>query len=172
MQPPLPPQFCLCAYVCHFRHFSCTDSLYSLYVRVTKCRADCRWRLRLPSVICADVNWCVRRVWQCLFALLQHRKINFDKAKGLVEILFDRLEQEDEGSYTAQLRDGRAKNQFTLCFVDQSKARTRPPGASGTQAQMSSNITGAAVWRGDWANKNIRSMYSVWVVSAASAIKN
>lgn len=48
-----------------------------------------------------------------------HRKINFDKANGLVEILFDQLSREDEGSYTAQLRDGRAKNQFTLVFVDQ-----------------------------------------------------
>ncbi|CAJ1062752.1 myomesin-3 [Xyrichtys novacula] len=48
-----------------------------------------------------------------------HRKINFDKAKGLVEILFDQLSPEDQGSYTAQLRDGRAKNQFTLVFVDQ-----------------------------------------------------
>ncbi|XP_030015067.1 myomesin-3 [Sphaeramia orbicularis] len=48
-----------------------------------------------------------------------HRKINFDKAKGLVEILFDQLSREDEGSYTAQLRDGRAKNQCTLVFVDQ-----------------------------------------------------
>ncbi|KAM6910751.1 myomesin-3 [Xenentodon cancila] len=48
-----------------------------------------------------------------------HRKINFDKAKGLVEMLFDQLSQEDEGSYTAQLRDGRAKNQFTLVLVDQ-----------------------------------------------------
>uniref|UniRef100_A0A3B5LGZ0 Myomesin 3 n=1 Tax=Xiphophorus couchianus TaxID=32473 RepID=A0A3B5LGZ0_9TELE len=47
------------------------------------------------------------------------RKINFDKAKGLVEILFDQLSQEDEGSYTAQLRDGHAKNQCTLVFVDQ-----------------------------------------------------
>uniref|UniRef100_A0AAQ5YSJ1 Myomesin 3 n=1 Tax=Amphiprion ocellaris TaxID=80972 RepID=A0AAQ5YSJ1_AMPOC len=45
-----------------------------------------------------------------------HRKINFDKAKGLVEILFDQLSPEDKGSYTAQLRDGRAKNQFTLVF--------------------------------------------------------
>ncbi|KAM9353647.1 myomesin-3 [Symphorus nematophorus] len=53
-----------------------------------------------------------------------HRKINFDKAKGLVEILFDRLAPEDEGSYTAQLRDGRAKNQFTLCFVDQKFRQT------------------------------------------------
>ncbi|XP_017279234.1 myomesin-3 [Kryptolebias marmoratus] len=48
-----------------------------------------------------------------------HRRINFDKAKGLVEILFDQLSQDDEGSYTAQLRDGRAKNQCTLVFVDQ-----------------------------------------------------
>ncbi|KAM8846165.1 myomesin-3 isoform 1-T1 [Synchiropus picturatus] len=47
------------------------------------------------------------------------RKINFDKAKGLVEILIDPLSVEDEGSYTAQLRDGRAKNQSTLVFVDQ-----------------------------------------------------
>lgn len=61
-------------------------------------------------------------VWQHLFAFLQHRKINFDKAKGLVEILFDQLSQEGEGSYTAQLRDGRAKNQFTLVFVDKSKS--------------------------------------------------
>ncbi|XP_070767678.1 myomesin-3 [Enoplosus armatus] len=53
-----------------------------------------------------------------------HRKINFDKASGLVEILFDHLSQEDEGSYTAQLRDGRAKNQFTLVFVDQKFRQT------------------------------------------------
>uniref|UniRef100_A0A8C7ZS37 Myomesin 3 n=1 Tax=Oryzias sinensis TaxID=183150 RepID=A0A8C7ZS37_9TELE len=51
-----------------------------------------------------------------------HRKINFDKAKGLLEILFDQLSQEDKGSYTAQLRDGRAKNQFTLLLVDQSES--------------------------------------------------
>ncbi|XP_068997823.1 myomesin-3 isoform X1 [Embiotoca jacksoni] len=53
-----------------------------------------------------------------------HRQVNFDKAKGLVEILFERLSQEDEGSYTAQLRDGRAKNQLTLVFVDQKFRQT------------------------------------------------
>ncbi|XP_045900459.1 myomesin-3 [Micropterus dolomieu] len=53
-----------------------------------------------------------------------HRKINFNKAKGLVEILFDQLSQEDEGSYTAQMRDGRAKNQFTLVFVDKKFRQT------------------------------------------------
>lgn len=51
----------------------------------------------------------------------QARKVNFDKASGLLEILLDQLAKEDEGSYTAQLRDGRAKNQFTLVFVDESE---------------------------------------------------
>uniref|UniRef100_A0A673JX38 Myomesin 3 n=1 Tax=Sinocyclocheilus rhinocerous TaxID=307959 RepID=A0A673JX38_9TELE len=50
--------------------------------------------------------------------VLQTRKINFDRAQGLVEILFDQISREDEGSYTAQLKDGRAKNQFTLVFSD------------------------------------------------------
>ncbi|KAJ8289547.1 hypothetical protein GJAV_G00002550 [Gymnothorax javanicus] len=47
------------------------------------------------------------------------RKINFDRAAGLVEVLLENLTPADEGSYTAQLRDGRAKNQFTLVFVDE-----------------------------------------------------
>nr|XP_015204681.1 PREDICTED: myomesin-3 [Lepisosteus oculatus] len=46
------------------------------------------------------------------------RKINFDRAKGLVEILIDPFSDANEGSYTAQLKDGRAKNQFTLVLVD------------------------------------------------------
>ncbi|XP_011603400.2 myomesin-3 [Takifugu rubripes] len=53
-----------------------------------------------------------------------HRQIKFNKAEGLVEILFDQLSPEDEGSYTAQLQDGRAKNQFTLVFVDDNFRRT------------------------------------------------
>ncbi|KAM8871187.1 myomesin-3 isoform 2-T2 [Spinachia spinachia] len=53
-----------------------------------------------------------------------HRKISFDKAKGLVEIVFDQLSRQDQGSYTAQLKDGRAKNQFTLVFVDQAFRQT------------------------------------------------
>lgn len=39
-----------------------------------------------------------------------------------MEILFSQLSPEDEGSYTAQLQDGRAKNQFTLVFVDNSES--------------------------------------------------
>ncbi|KAA8591786.1 hypothetical protein FQN60_017160 [Etheostoma spectabile] len=53
-----------------------------------------------------------------------HRKITFDKAQGLVEILLEQLSQEDEGQYTAQLKDGRAKNQFTFVFVDQKFRQT------------------------------------------------
>ncbi|KAL4657592.1 myomesin-3 [Arapaima gigas] len=52
------------------------------------------------------------------------RKINFHKARGIVEILIDQLSPADEGSYTAQLRDGRAKNQFTLVFVDEKFQQT------------------------------------------------
>ncbi|KAG9337127.1 hypothetical protein JZ751_029718 [Albula glossodonta] len=52
------------------------------------------------------------------------RKVNFDRPSGLLEILFDELTQADEGSYTAQLRDGRAKNQFTLVFVDEKFRQT------------------------------------------------
>ncbi|XP_055759477.1 myomesin-3 isoform X1 [Salvelinus fontinalis] len=51
-------------------------------------------------------------------------KINFDKASGLIEILFDQLSKEDEGSYTAQLCDDRAKNQFTLVLVDEKFRQT------------------------------------------------
>ncbi|KAG5857994.1 hypothetical protein ANANG_G00025390 [Anguilla anguilla] len=52
------------------------------------------------------------------------RKVNFDKASGLVEVLIEDLTPADEGSYTAQLRDGRAKNQFTLVFVDEKFRQT------------------------------------------------
>lgn len=83
-------------------------------------QGGCKQCIHLPSGIICELH-----VWQRLFALLQRRKINFDKAKGLVEILFDELSREDEGSYTAQLRDGRAKNQFTLVFVDKSKSFPR-----------------------------------------------
>ena len=80
----------------------------------------------LHSSVChlSALSWCLPYVCQRVFARPQHRQIRLDKAKGLVEILFDRLRAEDEGSYTAQLRDGRAKNQFTLVFVDESRSLT------------------------------------------------
>ncbi|XP_007934065.1 myomesin-3 [Orycteropus afer afer] len=47
-----------------------------------------------------------------------NRKITFDREKGLVEVIIQNLSEEDKGSYTAQLRDGKAKNQITLALVD------------------------------------------------------
>nr|XP_060482426.1 myomesin-3 [Panthera onca] len=47
-----------------------------------------------------------------------NRKINFDRAKGLVEVIIQNLSEDDKGSYTAQLQDGKAKNQITLALVD------------------------------------------------------
>lgn len=48
----------------------------------------------------------------------QNRKINFVREKGLVEVIIQQLSEDDKGSYTAQLQDGKAKNQITLTLVD------------------------------------------------------
>ncbi|XP_034764439.2 myomesin-3-like [Acipenser ruthenus] len=45
-------------------------------------------------------------------------KINFDRATGIVEVLIDNFSEVDKGSYTAQIRDGQAKNQFTFVLID------------------------------------------------------
>ncbi|XP_053431118.1 myomesin-3 [Nycticebus coucang] len=47
-----------------------------------------------------------------------NRKINFDREKGLVEVIMENFSEADKGSYTAQLQDGKAKNQITLTLVD------------------------------------------------------
>ncbi|XP_004592433.2 myomesin-3 isoform X2 [Ochotona princeps] len=47
-----------------------------------------------------------------------NRKINFEREKGLVEVIIQNLSEDDKGSYTAQLQDGKAKNQITLTLVD------------------------------------------------------
>ncbi|XP_078094440.1 myomesin-2-like [Mustelus asterias] len=44
-------------------------------------------------------------------------KINFDKANGIIEIIIPNFSENDEGSYTAQLQDGKAKGQFTLVLI-------------------------------------------------------
>ncbi|GCC34673.1 myomesin-3 isoform X1 [Chiloscyllium punctatum] len=46
-------------------------------------------------------------------------KINFDKANGIIEMIIQKFSDEDEGSYTAQLQDGKAKGQFTLVLIDE-----------------------------------------------------
>ncbi|XP_067862773.1 myomesin-3 [Heptranchias perlo] len=46
-------------------------------------------------------------------------KINFDKANGIIEMIIQNFSEEDQGSYTAQLQDGKAKGQFTLVLIDE-----------------------------------------------------
>ncbi|NWR48689.1 MYOM3 protein, partial [Regulus satrapa] len=50
-------------------------------------------------------------------------KINFVKEKGLVELIIQDFCADDKGMYTAQLQDGKAKNQFTLVLLDESFAK-------------------------------------------------
>uniref|UniRef100_UPI00398EECC7 myomesin-2 n=1 Tax=Pristiophorus japonicus TaxID=55135 RepID=UPI00398EECC7 len=45
-------------------------------------------------------------------------KINFDKANGIIEMIIQNFCEENQGSYTAQLSDGKAKGQFTLVLID------------------------------------------------------
>ncbi|XP_063033291.1 myomesin-3 [Melospiza melodia melodia] len=50
-------------------------------------------------------------------------KINFVKEKGLVELIIQDFCADDKGMYTAQLKDGKAKNQFTLALIDETFAK-------------------------------------------------
>ncbi|OCT56428.1 myomesin-3 [Xenopus laevis] len=45
------------------------------------------------------------------------RKITFDKENGLIEIIKEDFGEEDRGTYTAKLQDGKASNQFTLTLT-------------------------------------------------------
>uniref|UniRef100_A0A8C0GBV8 Myomesin 3 n=1 Tax=Chelonoidis abingdonii TaxID=106734 RepID=A0A8C0GBV8_CHEAB len=48
-------------------------------------------------------------------------RINFDRANGLIELIIQDFCDDDKGTYTAQLQDGKAKNQFTLALVDDTR---------------------------------------------------
>lgn len=40
-----------------------------------------------------------------------------DRNTGLVEMIMDKLEEKDEGTYTFQLQDGKATNQSSLVLI-------------------------------------------------------
>ncbi|XP_064409654.1 M-protein, striated muscle isoform X2 [Latimeria chalumnae] len=44
-------------------------------------------------------------------------KMKIDHSKGIVEMILDRLEDEDEGTYTFQLQDGKAASQSSLVLI-------------------------------------------------------
>uniref|UniRef100_A0A8C0F7N3 Myomesin-3 n=1 Tax=Bubo bubo TaxID=30461 RepID=A0A8C0F7N3_BUBBB len=57
-------------------------------------------------------------------------KINFVKGKGLVELIIQNFCDDDKGMYTAQLKDGKAKNQFTLALMDECFAKVAEEAAA------------------------------------------
>ncbi|KAK2518656.1 Myom3 [Columba guinea] len=57
-------------------------------------------------------------------------KINFVKGKGLVELIIQNFCDDDKGTYTAQLQDGKAKNQFTLILADECFAKVAEEAAA------------------------------------------
>lgn len=65
-----------------------------------------------------QILWDRKRAKMTRICSSQNRKINFDREKGLVEVIIQNLSEDDKGSYTAQLQDGKAKNQITLALVD------------------------------------------------------
>ncbi|XP_067403337.1 myomesin-1 isoform X2 [Emydura macquarii macquarii] len=44
-------------------------------------------------------------------------KMKVDRNTGLIEMIMDKLEDDDEGTYTFQLQDGKAKNQSSLVLI-------------------------------------------------------
>ncbi|XP_071992798.1 myomesin-3 isoform X2 [Engystomops pustulosus] len=61
------------------------------------------------------------------------RKIKFDKENGLIEIIKEDFSEEDKGTYTAKVEDGKAANQFSIVLtgedfdkiLDESKQKSK-----------------------------------------------
>lgn len=52
-------------------------------------------------------------------------------------MIIQHLTEDDKGSYTAQLQDGKAKNQITLALVDDGQPCPGPRPAPGPRPQLS-----------------------------------
>lgn len=52
---------------------------------------------------------------------LQTHKIKCDHSTGIIEMVMDRFTIENEGTYTVQLQDGKAKNQSSLVLIGDGK---------------------------------------------------
>lgn len=53
--------------------------------------------------------------------LLQTHKIKCDKSTGIIEMVMDQFTIENEGTYTVQIHDGKAKNQSSLVLIGDGK---------------------------------------------------
>lgn len=76
----------------------------------------------LQYLLCQEQLYCGNLFsFSYFLCFTQTHKINFVKEKGLVELIIQDFCADDKGMYTAQLKDGKAKNQFTLALIDESK---------------------------------------------------
>ena len=53
-----------------------------------------------------------------------------DKSTGVVEMVMDKFTVDDEGTYTVQIQDGKAKNQSSLVLIGDGR-RARAPSRGG-----------------------------------------
>lgn len=51
----------------------------------------------------------------------QKYKMNFNKETGVIEMIMESLLQEDEGTFTFQLQDGKATNQSSLVLIGEGR---------------------------------------------------
>ena len=53
----------------------------------------------------------------CVFYGFQTHRIKCDRSTGMIEMVMDRFTIENEGTYTVQIQDGKAKNQSSLVLI-------------------------------------------------------
>jgi len=70
------------------------------------------------SFICTNSDFNVTsKLNRCRFIVLQKYKMNFDKNTGVIEMVMESLTPADEGTFTFQLKDGKATNQSSLVLI-------------------------------------------------------
>lgn len=52
---------------------------------------------------------------------MQRHKISCDRSTGIIDMVMDRFTIENEGTYTVQIQDGKAKNQSSLVLIGDGK---------------------------------------------------
>lgn len=55
------------------------------------------------------------------YLTVQKYKMNFDKNSGIIEMVMESLTPGDEGTFTFQLKDGKATNQSSLVLIGDGK---------------------------------------------------
>lgn len=67
----------------------------------------------------------------------QKYKMNFNKETGVIEMIMESLLQEDEGTFTFQLQDGKATNQSSLVLIGDGRINS----ATHSLLLLSSSVT-------------------------------